>query len=178
MPPIPGWDGLHPLIIHFPIALLLTVPVLLLLALIISRHAQGLTLAAFTLMLLGTVALLISVSTGEAAAEIAERTPGVNAVLEQHEELAEQVRIVFISLTVIFGLLLLAPVMLRRFYGRGVRMTGLLAMLILALVGDLLIVKTAHQGGRLVHEYGVHAIVASYGATSGANTVEPETDDD
>ena len=30
MPPIPSWDGLHPLIIHFPIALLLVAPLLVL----------------------------------------------------------------------------------------------------------------------------------------------------
>ena len=30
LPPIPSWDGLHPLVVHFPIALLLAAPVLLL----------------------------------------------------------------------------------------------------------------------------------------------------
>ena len=30
-PPIPSWDGLHPLIVHFPIALLLVAPLLVVL---------------------------------------------------------------------------------------------------------------------------------------------------
>ncbi len=32
LPPLPTWDGIHPLVVHFPIALLLVAPLLVLLA--------------------------------------------------------------------------------------------------------------------------------------------------
>ena len=35
-PPIPSWDGLHPLIIHFPIVLLLVAPVLVLIGALLA----------------------------------------------------------------------------------------------------------------------------------------------
>ena len=164
MPPIPGWDGLHPLIIHFPIALLLTVPVLLLLALVIPRHTQGLAVAGFALMLMGTIASLVSISTGEAAAELVDQTPALNAVIEQHEELAEQVRIVFIVLTVIFATLLWLPKLMRKPLGKTVWSGSLAVLVLLTMGGNLLIANTAHQGGRLVHEFGVHSIMAPSGA--------------
>jgi uncharacterized membrane protein len=177
MPPIPSWDGLHPLVIHFPIALLLAAPILLILAIVISKHSYGIALGAFALILLGTIASLVSISTGEAAAELADRTPAINALIEHHEDLAEQVRLVFIALTVVLGLLLLAPIITKKSFTRGMRVFGLTAMVVFVLAGDALIIKTAHQGGLLVHEYGVHAMVASSGADTGSPySIETETD--
>ena len=63
-PPIPSWDGLHPLIIHFPIALLLVAPILVLLGLISPNRGRAFLGAALILMVLGTIASWIAVSTG------------------------------------------------------------------------------------------------------------------
>src|SRR5512142_2633766 len=95
-PPIPSWDGLHPLIIHFPIALLLVAPVLVLIAAAVSpRKARGMLLAALLLMVLGTGAVFLAAETGEAAGKLAERTPEISAVLEHHENLAEVTQVMF-----------------------------------------------------------------------------------
>ena len=40
-PPIPSWDGLHPLIIDFPIALLLVAPLLVLIGALQGGHISG-----------------------------------------------------------------------------------------------------------------------------------------
>ncbi len=160
MPPIPAWEGLHPLVIHFPIALLLTVPVLLVLALIIPRHVQGLTIAAFALMLMGTIATFVSVASGEAAAEIALRTPAVDGVIEHHEGLAEQVRTLFTVLSILFAAVLFVPLATRKPLGRVVRVSSFIVLLVVSLAGDIMIANTAHQGARLVHEFGVHALIA------------------
>lgn len=165
-PPIPSWDAFHPLIIHFPIALLLVAPVLVLLALILPKQARGLLIAALVVMALGTIATYFAVATGEAAGELAERTPGVAAVLERHEELAETTRAVFTALTLGFAAILFVPSILKRGLGRKSAAVVNLAFLVIYAGGAILLANVAHQGGRLVHEYGVRAMMTSGGASA------------
>jgi uncharacterized membrane protein len=166
-PTIPSWDGLHPLIIHFPIALLLIAP-LFIIAGAVMQPAKGRAyhLAGLALMLLGTAAVFVAVATGEAAGELAERIAGVKQVLETHEMLAERTRVVFSILSVIFATQLFVPRLLKHAESRLVTTTLPLAFLVLYSAGMLLLVNTAHNGGRLVHEFGVRAMVSSPGAQS------------
>ena len=83
MPPIPSWDGLHPLIIHFPIALLLVAPLLVLVgALLKPDKGRPVLYVALALMIVGTLSIFVAAATGEAAGKLAERTPQIDAVLE------------------------------------------------------------------------------------------------
>src|SRR5512140_602898 len=93
LPPLPTWDGLHPLVTHFPIALLLVAPLFLVLGLVRRSSGRPFLLAALLLMALGTIAIFVAVPTGEAAGRLAERTPLVSKALERHEELAETSRV-------------------------------------------------------------------------------------
>jgi uncharacterized membrane protein len=158
-PPIPTWDGLHPLIVHFPIALLLVAPAFIVLALIWRRHGGVLMTSALVLMVLGTAASFVSVSTGEAAGKLADRTPEINRVLAHHEQLAERTRLVFTVLTVVFAGLVAGPAVLRRELSRAP--VVVLSLLFLAVygAGAVVLVNTAHNGGRLVHEFGVHTLM-------------------
>lgn len=159
-PPIPNWDAMHPLIVHFPIALLLVAPILVLLGLLLPRQSRGLFIGAFVLMAFGTIATYFAVATGEAAGELAERTLGVAAVLETHEELAETTRLIFTALTVIFAVILFVPLLFKRRLGRRSFVVLSLAFLLFYSAGTFVLINVAHQGGRLVHEFGVRAMVA------------------
>lgn len=159
-PPIPSWDGLHPLIIHFPIALLLVAPILILIGLMSPNKGRAFLGAALVLMILGTIASWVAVSTGEAAGELAERAAGAGAVLEQHEDLAETTRMAFTGLTALFLVILFAPAIFRRQFPKKVLLPVNLLFLILYGSAVVLLVNTAHQGGRLVHEFGVRAMMA------------------
>jgi uncharacterized membrane protein len=159
-PPIPTWDSLHVLIIHFPIALLLLSPLFILISAILPPlKGKPYMIAGLTILLLGTASLFIAGSTGHAAAELAERGGPVDAVLEVHEELASETQIVFAGLSIISVGMFLLPTILRRGESRLFSTYLRAAFLALYTVGILFLVNTAHAGGRLVHEFGVHAIV-------------------
>lgn len=160
IPPMPTWDAIHPMIIHFPIVLLLLAPSLIVVgALCAPERGRPILFVALAVMIAGTVGTYLAVASGEAAAQLAERNPQVNAVLEHHEELAEATRIGFSVLTVVFAAVLLIPVILKKATTRFVSTILPLAFLVLYGGGILLLTNTAHNGARLVHEFGVRAAV-------------------
>jgi uncharacterized membrane protein len=159
-PPIPTWDGLHPLIVHFPIAVLLVAPIFVVLGAVLPRTGRFFSIAALLLMMIGTASTFLAIETGEAAGEFADRTPEVIKVLEHHEDLAEQTRTVFVALSTIFLVILILPRILARELGRGTSLALNGAFLLFYMAGAILLANTAHNGGRLVHELGVRAFVA------------------
>jgi uncharacterized membrane protein len=172
-PPMPTWDSLHPLIIHFPIVLLLLSPLFILISAVLPPPKSRPYMAtALIILVLGTVSLYIAASTGESAAELAERGGAMNAVLQAHESLASETKIVFSGLCAIAIGTLVVSRLLRRQETRLSSTLLPLAFLALYSVGILFLVNTAHAGGRLVHEFGVHAIIPAttdpYGASSAA----------
>ncbi len=171
LPPIPGWDGLHPLIIHFPIALLFAAPVFVVLGAVLSpRKGRPMLYAALLLMVLGTVSIFFAVETGEAAGKLADRNPEINAMLEHHEALAERTRLTFSILTVVFAGILAVPIIRKREPKRVA--TTILPLVFLAVYGAGMVVlaNTADHGGRLVHELGVHALIPPDASHAQAST--------
>jgi len=172
-PPIPTWDALHPLIIHFPIALLFIAPVFVVVGSVLKpEKGRGYSIAAFILMAVGTGSTFIAAQTGEAAGKLAERTPEINAVLERHEQLAEATQFAFSVLSVIFAAVLWGPRLLRRSPTRLVGTALPLVFLLFYGAGMLLLTNTAHNGGRLVHEFGVRAVVAPSPVSNALNAEE------
>jgi uncharacterized membrane protein len=175
---MPTWDGLHPLIIHFPIALLIVAPVLVLLGTFIKGRGRVFLISALVLMILGSLAAWFAVSTGEAASEYAERAGVAQAVLEEHEELAETTRAIFTVLTGVFAVMVVAPLLFKKELARIIVVPLNLAFLLFYSAGILLLVNTAHQGGRLVHEFGILAMTTSAGAAANAPPKQKQEDDD
>lgn len=165
-PPVPPWDGLHPLVIHFPIGLLLTVPLFIVLALLFPRLWKAFSLGAFVLMLVGAGWSYIAVSTGHAAGELVEQTPEIAKVLEQHGELGETVRLVFSILTAAYALLIFTPALARKTLRVRTRAVLDVLFLVVYLGGCLILINTGHLGGTLVHRYGVHAMMPKAQVTS------------
>jgi uncharacterized membrane protein len=178
LPPIPSWDAMHPLIVHFPIGLLLVAPILIVLGLILFGQNRAFMISGFVLMLLGTIAAAVAVSTGDAAGELAERVANVESVLEQHEELAETTRNVFIALTAIFGAIVFVPLILKLDFGRKVAVPVILVFLLFYGAGAVVLINAAHEGGRLVHEFGVRAMVAQNGQTDVPPAKHGDDDDE
>jgi uncharacterized membrane protein len=158
-PPIPSWPGLHPLVIHFPIALLIVAPLFILLGLMIPSVRKSFLLAALILTVLGTIGAFIAVESGEAAADLADKTPEISAVLDRHQELAETTRNLFTFVTLFLAALIFLPRLLKKEIPVKI-LVGLHLLLLIVYIGGIgLLANTAHYGGRLVHEFSVHSVM-------------------
>lgn len=156
-PPIPPWNGLHVLIIHFPIALLMVVPVFLAMGFLARKNGRIYAICALILLALGSVSSIVAVETGHAAAQAATKTPEVRPVIHDHAEHGEDTRDAFIALTVIYAALLFLPWTRRMEHLGRFMMTAQVVFFVVYLVALLLVIQTGYLGGMLVHKYGLHA---------------------
>jgi len=153
---MPPWTHLHPIVIHFPIALLLVVPPIVVLGLLWPTQRKGIHSTALALLLLGTAMALLSLATGLAAAGWVPRNPALLEVLDDHEDQAKLTVLLFGLLSLGFFLLHLLPPRLTRPPRPGWMLGMHLLWLALSLAASLSLLRTGHLGGRLVHQLGVH----------------------
>ncbi len=161
-PPLPPWDAAHPIVVHFPIALLLVTPLFILLGLILRpERGRGFLYAALILMALGTISAYVAHEAGHAAEHAADHAgqipPEAKSVVERHEDLAADTTGIFLVLTLGFTAIVLLPAILPRF--KTPLMTRIVpaVFLLLYFAGLAVLANTAYLGGRLVHEYGIRA---------------------
>lgn len=102
---MPDIGVFHPQIVHFVIALLV-VGVLLRIVGVLTKRSW-MDAAAFTLLILGTIASVAAVRSGDEAHGPAERIPGARPVVEDHEHWGERTRNIFLA---VVGVELLALV--------------------------------------------------------------------
>lgn len=155
MSAIPNWDGLHPIAVHFPIALLLVAPLFIVATVVFEKHTRVLSVVTLCLISLGTIAAFLAEQSGEAAARTAQVSESASRVLEDHEELAELTVKIFAALLVVYGAIMAAGIVFGARLPRGVRLVLNIGFLMLYIGGGAMLAKTAHAGGKLVHQYGV-----------------------
>lgn len=140
---------IHPLVIHFPIALLLLYVALEISGIIFNK--EEILRGAYVILILGVIASLVAVLTGNQAEELAERTISSQfkfpeEILENHEWYA--------TLTVwyfVFVLILRTFLVVKKKFAGRIRYI----FIIFALVGVIWIYLTATVGGDLVYKYGL-----------------------
>ena len=147
---IPSWaPNIHPLVIHFPIVLLMTAAVVDLVDVAFER-SPWLKAATTTLYVVAAISLIVAFVTGrEAGASVL--VPGMAyPVLTAHRQWA--------LVTMIYGIVVAALrlTVLRGEGGRSRRRR--VALLGIGLVAVFLIQQTAERGARLVYEYGTGII--------------------
>jgi len=180
LPPVPPWEGVHPALVHFPVALLAVSPLPALLALLHPGRRVLFTALTLAVVTLGALGAVFAVESGEAADHSMEarglETPAVHDTLEHHEELAETTRTAAIVLMLILGGTLIG---FRKDKVRGAAASALAVVLLAGtLTVALLVLNTGHHGGQLVHRYGIRAMVMPGDTPAEAARPPREREDD
>lgn len=174
-PPQPPWEGMHPLVVHFPIALLLFAAVFVVLAMIVPKRGWWFSVSALLVLLGGTAGAYVSVSTGIAARDkVEEGEDEMFEVMQQHEDQMIQARNVFVALTIVYAGLVVLPLLASSLRSLKFAMPANLVFLAALMGANLLMASGAHLGGRLVHQYGVKSALAPE-AGAAATEAQEET---
>lgn len=147
---VPGW---HPLVVHFPLALVVTATVLLSTARILRREDHSATLAMVGTwnLCLGAVAAMFALATGLAA------VVGLHVGLAAHQSISLHLKWAIFSTV---ALLLLA--VWRGAGGAQNSRPSWIFILLLAMMTAALIV-TGYRGGENVYRHGVGVITVEQG---------------
>ena len=141
---MPSLAPTHPIVVHFAIALLVAGAVFRWLSL--TGRIKFASPAAASLLLVGTVAAVLSVKSGMDAHGPVERIPGVVDAVIAHEHWGERARNVFIAV----ALVELAILVLAR---RGRERPAVIASAVLCPPAVFCLYEAAEHGGELVYEY-------------------------
>ncbi len=143
---LPEWaPNIHPMIVHFPIALLFVAALVDTLGMIL-RSNDFIRKGAFSLYLLGTLGVVAAYFSGEQAADSVFLTTDANALLTEHSDLGHYT-LYFFGGYVLIRLLMFGLNLESRVAWRGI-------VWIIGLVGIGLTTVTADHGGELVYRYG------------------------
>ena len=93
------WNILHPMVVHFPIALLIVTPLFVLIGLLRIHDARVYAIGALILMALGTLGAYVAVESGEADKQTLVLNQLQRSLLAEHQELGEATRNAFTALT-------------------------------------------------------------------------------
>ena len=141
---MPSLAGLHPIVVHFAIALLIAGAVFRWLSL--TGRLSFASPAAASLLLVGTVAAVMAVKSGTDAHGPVERIPGVVDAVIAHEHWGERARNAFIVVAVAeLVVLLLAR--------RGKERLAVIASAVLCVPAVFCLYEAGEHGGELVYEY-------------------------
>ena len=135
-------EKIHPMIVHFPIALLITSLFFDFLMLVTKN--EGFERTAFHLLTLGVLGSLAAIVFGILAEDAAGNRPGIHDIIETHELLAVSTAGLFVII------LIVRYIFMKKDNFQAIRPY----YLIVATIGVALLLTTAYYGGQLVYEYG------------------------
>ena len=155
---------LHPMIVHFPIALLIVGFLTDIAGLIIKRELF--TQTGFYLLILGALGTMAALLSGEMAGDGIAEQGLLKQAIEQHEGAAE-LSIWLVGITAGIRIIL---VLLKKYSG-----ILKIAVLVLFFASVLSIARTGYYGGKLVYE---HAAGVQFNLGTDFNATFEQGDDD
>lgn len=141
---MPSLGFFHPQIVHFVVVLLIVGVAFRWIS--FTGKFQFTGPAAATLLLLGTLAAVIAVQSGQQAHEVVERIPGIRAAVNAHEEWGENTRNIFLAVAAL-------EILALAFARRSFRKYFLIASGVIGLAGCYAVYQAGDKGGDLVYEW-------------------------
>lgn len=160
---------LHPMIVHFPIALLIVGFLAEVVGLILKK--EFFTKAAFYLLILGTLGVVSAYISGDIAGDGITETGQLKNALEAHEHAAQLTLWLMVGAAVVR----IALVWMKKFKG----ILKYVAF-VLFLVGVLSVARTGYYGGELVYKHAA-GVQFNFGLdqnTNNSDTTTGKEDDD
>ncbi len=136
-------ETLHPISVHFPIALILTATLISLLAVVIKSRRKDLLVVLYWVMIIGAFSTLISLFTGLYESGQVVHNNIIHEIMEIHELLGYVISAVFVVLTL--------WVFVRN---KKLKARELYFVSALLVVTSAILVYSAYLGGQMVYEQG------------------------
>jgi len=183
LPPIPPFEGLHPIVVHFPIGILLIAWLPMLIAIIDKKRRNAWLASTAMLLIVGTIACFAATLTGDAAEDVVATTNAVvDTAIHEHEEAAETARNLFLACTLVFLMVWAVANKVSDKKKPTIALAGAILVAITYTFAALALANAGHLGGVLVHGHGVQAPITaptSMGTViDGANNETHDDDDD
>ncbi len=164
--------SLHPIVVHIPIALLLVSPLFIIIDLIFKKFSREFYFCSLALLAIGTLGIICSIVTGNAAGESIEPTSEILKTLDAHVRLAERIRLGFFLLTSTLTTYIVFMKTLLKKYHLKIHQIVIILYLLAYAYHLVLLFNTAHQGGKLVHHHGITSSL--YDHKTSKNTKTPD----
>ncbi|MEM6328960.1 MAG: hypothetical protein AAF790_01795 [Planctomycetota bacterium] len=177
----PEWDGYHPLVVHFPIALFVVAPLFVGLAMLTGSRAM--MVSALLLLLMGVAGAFVATDTGNAAydafapdeySELLDPDYEYDLVTDAHKKGTEFARNIFAGIAAVYLMVVIVAYAKPSSVDLKPRFASHLVVLGLLGWGNLVMANAAHLGGELVHIYGVRA---NMGEPTSVDGQEEDSDD-
>ncbi|HRI48485.1 MAG TPA: hypothetical protein PK559_15370 [Ignavibacteriaceae bacterium] len=143
---------LHPKVVHFPIALLMTYTLFEIIGTLFKKEVF--TKSAYFLLLLGVIGAIVAAQTGEQAESVFENwTSASGNLLEEHEKYANITIWYFAILLVLRTLFVIYVDVKKKFIEKSAVLK--FVFVLLALLGCYFVYLTGEYGGKMVYDHGV-----------------------
>jgi uncharacterized membrane protein len=136
-------ETIHPMIVHFPIALLLTATLISVLAIIFKNKREELKIVLYWILILGAVSVLAALFSGLYEDERVIHDEVIHKIMEVHKRLGFVIASAFVLITLWF--------IIRK---RKIQFRELLIITLLLIGTSSVLVYSAYLGGKMVYEEG------------------------
>lgn len=165
IPPLPNWSGLHPLLTHFPVALILLSPASIFLgALLKGKWAKRFLTMSLALLSVGATLMYFAIMTGIDAVSIHQLSTEMRGVLDEHKSMARGATSALTVAALLYALTLVIRWWLGVDDNRMVASILPIAFLVFYCIGVFQLFNAVQHGAELVHG---HAFTDSASANTG-----------